>query len=403
MDGACVSVSGGIKRQNHARKERLGWAPCAPADELVSVWVSRFAGIVCLAIYFFPVSRLVRFAGKATWTLWKPWERPSGGALVAIEELVQDVFQGLLDIVPTFVDATLAFTGVIANLPIIQVFDEKPISEVLMPVLVVTMMGTLYFAFACCCLPHSGYETFGARSVIFHVAFFLALASYHQGIVTDPGGIPDTWSEGPGVEESVLSLALERKKKSATVRFCAKERKFKPDRAHYCQPLKRNILRMDHYCPWLSNCVGYYNHKHFLLFLFYTVGASDLVALTILQSLVKRRALYNIGELSLMLGAAFLALTLSCILSPFLVFHCWMLSKNLTTIEYCEFRNAKELTLKYDVGILHNLQTVLGKQIWLWPLPVGVPPGDGVTWQRAAEHVGRSEEINEVFWEDPES
>lgn len=172
MDGACVSVSGGIKRQHHARKERLGWAPCAPADELVSVWVSRFAGIVCLAIYFFPVSRLVRFAGKATWTLWKPWERPSGGALVAIEELVQDVFQGLLDIVPTFVDATLAFTGVIANLPIIQVFDEKPISEVLMPVLVVTMMGTLYFAFACCCLPHSGYETFGARSVIFHVAFF---------------------------------------------------------------------------------------------------------------------------------------------------------------------------------------------------------------------------------------
>mmetsp|Transcript_51276 Transcript_51276/g.136859 ORF Transcript_51276/g.136859 Transcript_51276/m.136859 type:complete len:144 (+) Transcript_51276:181-612(+) len=109
--------------------------------------------------------------------------------------------RGLLDIVPTIVDATLAFPGVIASLPIIQVFDEKPISEVLMPVLVVTMMGTLYFAFVCCCLPHSGCETFGARSVIFHVAFFLALASYHQGIVTDPGGIPDTWSEGPGVEE----------------------------------------------------------------------------------------------------------------------------------------------------------------------------------------------------------
>uniref|UniRef100_A0A7S1FBZ0 Uncharacterized protein n=1 Tax=Noctiluca scintillans TaxID=2966 RepID=A0A7S1FBZ0_NOCSC len=50
-----------------------------------------------MAIYLFPVSRLVRFAGKATWTLWKPWERPSGGALVAIEELVQDVFQGMVD------------------------------------------------------------------------------------------------------------------------------------------------------------------------------------------------------------------------------------------------------------------------------------------------------------------
>lgn len=40
------------------------------------------------------------------------------------------------------------------------------------------------------------------------------------------------------------------------------------------------ILNMDHFCPWMSNCVGYYNYRYFVLFLFYMFVGSLYVLST---------------------------------------------------------------------------------------------------------------------------
>ena len=45
----------------------------------------------------------------------------------------------------------------------------------------------------------------------------------------------------------------------------------KPPRTHHCSVCDACVLKMDHHCPWLNRCVGHLNHRHFFLYMAYTV------------------------------------------------------------------------------------------------------------------------------------
>jgi hypothetical protein len=53
------------------------------------------------------------------------------------------------------------------------------------------------------------------------------------------------------------------------MKVCQKCKCVKPPRTHHCSKCGRCVLRMDHHCRWVDNCVGQRNLKIFLIFVLY--------------------------------------------------------------------------------------------------------------------------------------
>ena len=268
-----------------------------------------------------------------------------------------------------------------------------------------------------------------------HVLLLLLLWSYACAVLIDPGRITREWSfaalgwplELRGSPEAAAAAQqlhvddptreMERglvgkghavrfvpnqhirlpafvlmRNRSGRYRYCSKCLVYKPDRAHHCSTLGRCVLKMDHFCPWVNNTVGFYNHKFFFQFLVYalltalTVGAG--APATLLQRLAQQPPDVTAATAALTIVGLVgwvVCLAIGCALLFFVSFHAYLLLKNRTTIEAYEVSDpAKaEAVEALDRGPLLNIVSVLGDRActWLLPLWPGVDAvGDGIHW-----------------------
>mmetsp|Transcript_99362 Transcript_99362/g.155365 ORF Transcript_99362/g.155365 Transcript_99362/m.155365 type:complete len:339 (+) Transcript_99362:104-1120(+) len=237
------------------------------------------------------------------------------------------------------------------------------------------------------------------QTVTFHVVTTLLSYCLLRCIFTSPGTVPDGqgWElkpdeEGAEGNEHEGGPHLVEKKHTGERRHCKWCLKYKPDRTHHCRVCNLCVLKMDHHCPWIYNCVGFRNHKFFFLLLVYALLDLSLVSITMFDTVwwSTRVDVSIVTMISLLFGET-LAMFLLVLIIAFLSFHVWLMTKAMTTVEFCEksLKKASYNSSIYSRGFYGNVCAVLGPQPLLWFLPLSFPEGDGLTWPPSKESQGR--------------
>ncbi|KAG1775627.1 DHHC palmitoyltransferase-domain-containing protein [Suillus placidus] len=199
-------------------------------------------------------------------------------------------------------------------------------------------------------------------------------------------------------------------------RFCNKDRIIKPPRTHHCRACGTCVLKYDHHCPWVGHCVGAYNHKFFVNFVQWASILSFWMFATILGLNIKSHTRSSAPAINPQ-HIVLLALTALFGLFCFLMFltQVQLIMLNQTTVESLGFRTMKEreqdnlahMHRWYDCGAKKrtrqrwdkewgrigkegnlwwlgsrraNWESVMGKNVWWWFLPVGRGLEDGVNF-----------------------
>ncbi|CCW63043.1 unnamed protein product [Phytomonas sp. EM1] len=83
------------------------------------------------------------------------------------------------------------------------------------------------------------------------------------GPLSDPGSLHETFFFNPSVHAYTSVW-------NSNLNFCPVCARYKPPRAHHCRHCNCCVLKYDHHCPWLGQCVGFFNYKNYLLVVLYS-------------------------------------------------------------------------------------------------------------------------------------
>eukprot|EP00440_Ansanella_granifera_P071781 gb/GFBE01077897.1/.p1 GENE.gb/GFBE01077897.1/~~gb/GFBE01077897.1/.p1 ORF type:complete len:390 (+),score=81.44 gb/GFBE01077897.1/:1-1170(+) len=274
-------------------------------------------------------------------------------------------------------------------------FPEK--IKFLPVIFILSIISGLYGIYVTCHLHPRLQDTSTSSTAIFEAGLFhlvtaMLLLNYFLSVMVHPGAIPDksedpSWDYDAGEAAQPLAsdtgLSMQEAKRSGDRRQCKWCLKYKPDRCHHCRVCRMCILKMDHHCPWIYNCVGFRNYKYFFLLLVYTCIDCHLIVWTMIPSVREGCSPETpFMKMFLLLFGETLAGFLGLLVTLFLGFHIYLMLSAMTTIEFCEKsqrRGSLEPPL-YDRGIVGNINAVLGDNPLLWFVPVNGPKGRGLTF-----------------------
>lgn len=91
--------------------------------------------------------------------------------------------------------------------------------------------------------------------------------------------------------ESMESISNEYKIEFKRCQQCYVVR---PPRVHHCSMCKGCVMKMDHHCHWVCNCVGQFTQKFFILFCLYSLGGCwECVVIVLYYMIYKNRLIFG--------------------------------------------------------------------------------------------------------------
>jgi hypothetical protein len=103
-------------------------------------------------------------------------------------------------------------------------------------------------------------------NLVFGGLYSMVVFYYVTTMRADPGFVPrlNGIAEQKAVIDELLSLW-----KFDENNFCVTCMIRTPLRSKHCKRCQRCVARHDHHCPWVYNCVGVNNHRHFFFYIIY--------------------------------------------------------------------------------------------------------------------------------------
>ncbi|KNE68606.1 hypothetical protein AMAG_19761 [Allomyces macrogynus ATCC 38327] len=233
-----------------------------------------------------------------------------------------------------------------------------------------------------------------AETTIAAILAALAMFAYYRVVMTDPGSPPGVQPPGAlGRSVSASDVVLHDMAASPASSSGDDGGRADADAGHW--PHWMTGTRLTEclcHCPWINNCVGFYNYKHFLLFVFYTALYSLTILICTAPLCLPALQMSTDDEYAAaaqVLSVTLVATLFGLILVGFFAFHASLVLRNMTTIENMEEQryavanaadpNARRVN-PFDLGWRANSVQVLGNRVALWWVPVTSPVGDGLSF-----------------------